>query len=170
MMKDGMGAADGLSMVLSGKGKLGVFDSVSEGKVNMKVELFNSDGVRKDIRKVHNTVTNAGKYGTIDQILATPTLDKPTHMELGEGTGGTTKLNDYIAGSRTVFDSKTRADAVVTMVTTFPAGTGTGAITEAGVFDSASEDSVNMWMYATFAVVNKLATDSLVITWTLTQG
>ena len=54
------------------------------------------------------------------------------------------------------------------MVGTFDAGVGTGAITEAGVFDVVTQNTANMWMSASFAVVNKGASDSLVITWTLT--
>jgi hypothetical protein len=56
------------------------------------------------------------------------------------------------------------------MVGDWAAGTGTGAITEAGIFDVVTQNTVNMWCYATFAVINKLATDSLKITWTLTQN
>jgi Mg2+/citrate symporter len=79
-------------------------------------------------------------------------------------------LNTYVADSRTALDSKTRSDAVVTMVCTFGAGVGTGALTEAGIFDVVTQDTVNMWCYATFDVINKAAGDSLVITWTLTYA
>jgi hypothetical protein len=54
------------------------------------------------------------------------------------------------------------------MVTTFAANVGTGALTEAGVFDIVTEDTPNMWMYVEFDVVNKKAEDALVLTWTLT--
>jgi len=77
-------------------------------------------------------------------------------------------LNAYIAGSRTAFDSKTATTNVVTTITTFPAGTGTGAITEAAIFDVVTQNTANMWMYAGFAVINKGVSDSYVQTWTLT--
>jgi hypothetical protein len=89
-------------------------------------------------------------------------------MELGTGTGGTTLLNAYITGSRVAFTSKTRNTNVVTVVGTFGAGVGTGAITEAGTFDVVTQNSGNLWMYSTFAAINKSANDSLVITWQLT--
>jgi len=165
MINETVKAKDQMSLGI-GKGLLEGIDI----NANMKVELFGQDGSLKEIREVHNTVTNAGKYGVIDQILGTPTLAKAGWMEVGEGTGGTTKLNDYVAGSRTALDSKARLNAVVTMICTFAAGVGTGALTEAGVFDVVTEDTINMWMYAEFATVNKLIGDSLVITWTLTQG
>lgn len=134
---------------------------------NVKLELFSSDGKLKETRKVHNTVTDAGHYGIIDQILASPTLSKVGWMEVGTGTGGTTKLNSYLTG-RVALTSKTRLNKVVTMVATFPGGVSTGTITEAGVFDVATENAVNMWMYATFTAIPKGASDSLTITWTLT--
>lgn len=137
---------------------------------NVHLELFNKKGKLKASRWVHNTVTNAGKYGAADQILASPSLALPGWMEVGEGTGGTTKLNSYVSGSRTALDSKTRNNAVVTMVTTFGAGVGTGALTEAGTFDVVTEDTPNMWLYATFSVINKAAGDTLVVTWTLTYS
>jgi hypothetical protein len=135
---------------------------------NMHIELIDKNGRIKEIREVHNTVTTAGKNGIMDQILASPTLPKAGWMELGTGTGGTTLLNAYIAGSRVALTSKTRNTNVITMVGNWAAGTGTGAITEAGVFDVVTANTVNMWCYATFAVINKTASDSLQITWTIT--
>ncbi|MDD5523662.1 MAG: hypothetical protein PHV90_00330 [Smithella sp.] len=136
---------------------------------NMKLELFDANGNLKATRNVKNTVTTATKYGIMDQILASPTLTaKPGWMELGTGSPAATLLGAYISGSRTALDSKTRSGAVVTMVCTFGAGVGTGAVTEAGVFDVVTQNTVNMWMSTSFSVVNKAADDSLVITWTLT--
>jgi hypothetical protein len=135
---------------------------------NMRLELFDKDGNLKDVREVHNTVTTAGKNGLADQVLASPTLPKMGWMELGTGTGGTTLLNAYISGSRVAFTTKTRNTNVVTVVGTFGAGVGTGAITEAGTFDVVTQNTVNMWMYSTFGTITKTGTDSLVVTWTLT--
>jgi hypothetical protein len=162
-MNDQLGIADKMTM---GVGK-GLNDAIVPfGK--FKLELYDSQGNLKDIREILNTVTNGGKYGAADQVLASPTLAKPGWMELGTGTPGATLLGAYISGSRTALDSKTRNNAVVTMVCTFGAGVGTGAITEAGVFDVVTQNTVNMWLSASFSVVNKAAGDSLVVTWTLT--
>ena len=135
---------------------------------NVLVQLFDKDGNLKEQREIHNAVTTAGKNAIADQILASPSLNKMTHMELGTGTGGTTALNAYIAGSRVAFTTKTRSNAVVTVVGTFGAGVGTGNITEAGTFDAATENGGNMWMYSSFTSIPKGASDSLTITWTLT--
>lgn len=137
-------------------------------KVNVKFELFDENGNLKSVQEVHSAVTTAGKNGIADQVLASPSLAKPTHMELGTGTGGTTTLNAYVSGSRQALTSKTRANAVVTMVGNFAAGVGTGTLTEAGIFDSATQNAGNMWVYATFTAIPKGASDTLQITWTLT--
>lgn len=129
-----------------------------------KVVLRDKFGRVKDSRIIHNTVEAAGKAGIADQILASPTLGKPTHMAIGTGTGGTTSLTTEL--DRNALTSKTRSSAVVTMQGDWAAGDGTGAITEAGVFDASS--SGNMWLYNSFSVINKGASDTLSIVWTLT--
>ena len=55
------------------------------------------------------------------------------------------------------------------MVCTFAAGTGTGSITEVGLFDLGAAG--NMWLSATgFATITKGAADTLQVTWTLTYA
>ncbi len=140
------------------------FNDGSEFLTNLIIELRDSNGTLKDRREIHNTVTTAGKAGAADQILASPSLNKPTHMAIGTGTPSGTALGAEI--DRNALTSKNRSGAVVTMVGDWAAGDGTGAITEAGIFDAASTG--NMWMSASFSVVNKGAADSLSISWTLT--
>jgi len=163
MIKDKLSAIDGAA---SGVGK-SLFD-LMKIKGHVKFELFDKNGNLKDLVEIDNTVSSVGKNMIADQILASPTIAKPGWMEVGTGTPAATKLGAYIAGSRTAFSSKTRNDNVVTMITTFAAGVGTGAITEAGVFNVVTEDTADMILYTNFAVINKAATDSLTITWTLT--
>lgn len=131
-------------------------------------KLFNEEGKLKQFGTIANTITSAGKNGLADQVLASPTLTKFGWMELGTGTGGTTALNAYISGSRTAFGSLTRATNVITAVVTFGAGVGTGTVTEAGTFDSSTQNAGNMWNYSSFGAITKAAGDSLQITWTIT--
>ena len=138
--------------------------SNSKVKYTTIIRLFSPEGTLKDERIFHNTVTTAGKNGAADQILASPSLNKPTHMAIGTGSPSGTALGTEL--DRNALTSKTRSGAVVTMVGDWAAGDGTGAITEAGVFDAASTG--NMWMSASFSVINKGASDSLSISWTLT--
>ena len=163
MIKDRLNVIDGAA---SGVGK-SLFDSM-KAKGHIKFELFDVNGNLKLVKEIDNTVSAAGKNMIAEQLLASPTIAKPGWMELGTGTPGATKLGAYITGSRTAFTSKTRANNVVTMVTTFAAGVGTGAITEAGVFNVETEDTADMILYTDFGVITKAATDSLTITWTLT--
>ena len=136
----------------------------STPKLTTSIVLRGADGRIKARRVIHNTVTTAGKNMIADRLLASPTLGVPTHMAIGTGTGGTTALNTEL--DRNALTSKTRSNAVVTMQVDWAAGDGTGAITEAGVFDASSAG--NMHLYNSFAVVNKAAGDSLSIVWTIT--
>jgi chitodextrinase len=139
------------------------FAGVAETKVNVKIELRDEDGNVVETREA-NTVTTSGKNGIADQILAAPTLGKPTHMAIGTGSPAANALGTEL--DRNALTSKTRSGAVVTMVGDWAAGDGTGAITEAGIFDASSTG--NMWTSVSFSVVNKSATMALSITWTLT--
>jgi hypothetical protein len=134
-----------------------------KGRWHVDIKLLGPDGAVKETR-VCNAVTTAGKNGIADQILAAPTLGKPTHMAIGTGTGGTTALAAEL--DRNALTSKTRSGAVVTMVGDWAAGDGTGALTEAGVLTASSGG--DLWLYTTFSVINKGAADALQITWTLT--
>lgn len=127
------------------------------------LEVRGPDGAVKETRKA-NTVTTAGKAGIADQVLASPSLGKPTHMAVGTGSPSGSALGTEL--DRNALTSKTRSGAVVTMVGDWAAGDGTGAITEAGIFDASS--SGNMWCSASFGTLTKNAADTLKITWTLT--
>lgn len=138
---------------------------------NVILRLFGPDGTLKDTRTVHNLVTTLGKYCAAAQILAVPGIVAPGWMEVGTGNGigvGGTKLAAFIAGSRTALTTKTRTNNVITMVCTFPAGTGTGPITECGLFNVVTEDTTDLLLYAEFLVINKGALDTLTVTWTWT--
>ena len=130
----------------------------------MQLVRKNSAGEIVEERQIHNTVTTAGKNAIADQLLASPTLGKPTHIGIGTGTPGANALGTEL--DRNALSSKTRSGAVVTMVGNWAAGDGTGAITEAAIFDAASAG--NALLTTGFSEVNKAAGDTLEITWTLT--
>lgn len=132
----------------------------ARGKVYLV--LRGADGKVKETRTA-NTVTSAGLAGIADQILASPSLGVPTHMAVGTGTPSATALGTEL--DRNALATKTRSTATITMTATWAAGDGTGAITEAGVFDASS--SGNMWLSASFSVINKGASDTLDISWDL---
>ena len=126
----------------------------------------------KLIREVPNLVTTAGKGFVAASMLKT-TSNSPaamTHMELGTGTTdpvvGNTALETVVSGSRTALATPSVSGAVVTYVCTFAAGTGTGALTEAGIFNASSGGT--MLCRTEFSVINKGASDSMTVTWTVT--
>lgn len=142
----------------------GVVANSGELAYTMEAVLRDEHGNIKQEVQVHNTVTTAGRNAIADQLLASPTLGKPTHMGIGTGTPSGTALGTEI--DRNALTTKTRSNAVVTMVGDWAAGDGTGAITEAGIMDASSAG--NTLMTTSFSVINKGANDTLQITWTLT--
>ena len=144
------------------------------------IKLFGPDGELKDERvilaerEVPNTVTTGG-----DKYVATQVVDgggtAMTHMAIGEGTGQGASDNVLATElDRNALDSTTQGTGVndndVIYVATWAAGDGTGAITEAGIFNDATPGLGQMMCVASFGVINKGAADSLVITWTFTCG
>jgi hypothetical protein len=137
----------------------------------LHVVLRGPDGKIKDERNIKNLVVTTGKNFIAASMIKT-TSDTPaamTHMGIGAGTTaaavGNTALESAL-GSRVSLSSATNANAVTTYVATFPAGTGTGAVTEAGIFNAST--SGTMLCRSVFSVVNKGADDSMSITWAIT--
>lgn len=137
---------------------------------HVQVTLFNESGDVKDSFEVKNLVVNAGKDFIAASMLKT-TSNSPaamSHMALGttntSASGANTALGSEVG--RVALGSATNSQNVVTYTATFPAGTGTGAIVEAGIFNDATTGT--MLCRTTFAVVNKAAADAMSITWTVT--
>lgn len=141
---------------------------LNDNMVNVRVDLFGSDGKLKDYREVHNLVTTAGKAHIADQLSASPGATGMTHMAVGTGTNaaavGDTALQTEL--DRNTLTSRTDSGAVVTYVGDWAAGDGTGAITEAGILNAGS--SGTLLARSVFSAINKGAGDTLQITWTLT--
>ena len=146
-------------------------DSIKmKGKLN--IVLTGPDGKLKEQREVDNLVVTVGK-NFIASSMAKTTTNSPaamTHMEVGTGTTaaavGDTTLQSAVSGSRVSLTSTTVTNNNVAYVATFPAGTGTGALTEAGIFNASS--SGTLLCRTVFSVINKGAADTLGITWTVT--
>lgn len=89
-------------------------------------------------------------------------------MAVGTGTTAANVADTTVETetARVVLDSSTPSTNTVVYVATFPAGTGTGALTEAGVLNAASAG--DLLCHTIYTVINKAAGDSLTITWTVT--
>ena len=135
---------------------------------NMHAQLFGADGQLKTERHARNLVVTAGLNFIADQLSTTPGGTKMTHMAVGTGAGaaaaGDTALTTE--NDRNAVTSLTDSGAVLTAVGTWAAGDATAALTEAGVFNAASVGT--MLARVLFSVINKGASDTLVITWTFT--
>lgn len=134
------------------------------GELNIK--LFGPDGQLKSEKTVPNLVVTVGKTFIAARMVGTPTA--MSHMAIGSGTVdpvvGDTTLGTELA--RVALSSSTSSLAVVTYVASFGSGVGTGAVTEAGIFNASSAGT--LLCRTEFAVVNKGATDSMSITWNIT--
>lgn len=138
---------------------------------NVKIDIIGDDGVVKDSREIKNLVVTAGKTFIASRMVGTSATIM-SHMELGTGTtaaaAGDTALETSISASRVTLTSGTNAANVITYVASFPAGTGTGAVTEAGIFNAASAGT--MLCRTVFSTVNKSASDAMSITWAITAS
>jgi hypothetical protein len=136
---------------------------------NLKLVLTDEHGNVKQEEEIKNLVVTVGK-GFIASRMKDATATAMTHMEVGTGTTaaavGDTALQTAVASSRVTLTSTTVTTNNVAYVASFPAGTGTGALTEAGLFNASS--SGTMLCRTVFSVINKGAADTLGITWTVT--
>lgn len=139
----------------------------ASGQVHLQV--ISPNGELKEERKIKNLVVDDG-LDYIASRMKDATATAMSHMEVGTGTtspvAGDTALETAIVGSRVALTSTTVTSNAIEYVGDFPAGTGTGAVTEAGIFNASSAGT--LLCRTTFAVVNKGAADTLKITWTVT--
>ena len=119
------------------------------------------------VQEVNNLVVTDGKEYVASR-MKDATATAMSHMAIGSGStaaaSGDSSLGTELG--RVALDSTTVSGAVVTYVATFPAGTGTGAVTEAGILNASSAG--DLLCRTVFSVVNKGASDSMTITWTVT--
>lgn len=141
-------------------------------KANVHIVLRDCNGKIKFKKSIHNTMTSSGLNGIMDRLNTSPSLPISGWMELGDDaapaiTSG--HLKHYIADSRHAV-TMVISGAVATFSHTWAAGEGTGAITEAGLFDVVTQNTANAWCYASFGAVTKTATDSFTLIWTITAS
>ena len=134
---------------------------------NLKLVLTGPDGQVKQEEEIKNLVVTVGK-NFIASRMKDATATAMSHMAIGTGTTAAA-VGDTTLGTeagRVALTSTTVTTNNVAYVATFPAGTGTGAITEAGILNAASAGT--LLCRTVFSVINKGAADTLGITWTVT--
>jgi len=136
--------------------------------------LRGPDGREKDRRRVKNLIPNAG-LAYLAGILAAVETTIPKYLAVGTGTTdpapGDTALESEV-GTR-VSGTQSRVTTTVTndtsqVVGTFAAGNGTGAVTDVGLLTAST--SGTLISRATFAAINKGASDTLEVTHKIKQA
>lgn len=142
------------------------------GKLN--IVLTNKSGTVKETREVPNLVVTVGKEYIASRMTDTTQPDMMSHMAVGTTATPVAATQTTLAlenGRAALTGGEgAPADATIVYTATFAAGTGTGALVEAGIFNSATTDDGAMLCRTIFAAVNKGIEDSVTITWTVTIG
>ena len=138
------------------------------GKLN--IVLTNKNGTVKETREVPNLVVTAGKEWIAARMTDSAIPTDMSHMAVGTdataaAVGDTTLATEVGRQTLTTGEGVPNADTIV-YTATFAAGTGTGALVEAGVLNGATGGV--LLCRTVFAAVNKGADDSVTITWTVT--
>lgn len=138
-------------------------------KGNLDVVVYDDKNQIKDTRHVPNLVVASGKNYIANRMTSNSNVIM-SHMAVGSGNVAPTTSDVNLGNevTRVVLDSTTLNGNVVTYVTTFGAGVGTGSLTEAGIFNDPTTGT--MLCRTRFDVVNKANTDIIVITWNITVG
>lgn len=136
-------------------------------KGSLKAVITDSSGNVKQEQEINNLIVDAGK-NLVCKRLASNTTDTVTHMAVG--TSGTAASSGQTAllgeAGRVALTSANDSTNTVVYVATFGAGTATGTLLEAGLFNDATTGT----MLSRTASINvvKGASDTLTITWTIT--
>jgi|TARA_R110002167_G_scaffold221577_2_gene426391 hypothetical protein len=116
------------------------------------------------VQEIPNLVVTTGK-NYVASRMKDATATAMSHMAIGTGStaaaAGDTALGSEAA--RVALTSTTVSTNTISYVSTFPAGTGTGALTEACIINASS--SGTMLCRTVFATVNKNSSDVMSITW-----
>ena len=119
--------------------------------------------------KVPNLVVTTGKQYIASRMAGT-TATVMSHMAIGTGTAAAnannTALGNELGRAGSPLFSFQASGNIITATATFVEGVGTGAISEAGIFNASSGGT--MLCRTVFPVVNKQASDTIAITWTIT--
>ena len=134
---------------------------------SLRVVVTGADGKVKEEHEFKNLVVTVGKNFVASRMVGTAS-NVMSHMAIGSNNtpaaAGDTALGTELG--RVALASASATTNVVTYTATFPAGTGTGAVVEAGIFNATPAGT--MLCRTVFAVVNKGVDDAMSITWTVT--
>lgn len=138
---------------------------------DLNIVLRDIDGNIKQEIKTNNLVVAVGK-NLIASRFSSNSPAVPSHMAVGTNAAspiaGNTALGAEISASRVALAATggVVVGNMITYVANFGTGVGTGAITEAGIFNASTVGVMSC--RTTFAAVNKDVSDTLEISWNVT--
>lgn len=135
----------------------------------LDIVVTGSDGQVKEQKTVPNLVVTVGKYFVASRMTGSASAVM-SHMAIGSSNtsaaAGDTALGGELGRVALTTAGGVATNGVVEYVASFPAGTGTGGVQEAGIFNATPAGT--MLCRTTFPIVNKGADDSITITWRVT--
>lgn len=140
-------------------------------KGRLTVNLLAEDGSIKHTQEIPNLVVTTGKTFVASRMAGTSS-SVMSHMAIGTSSTaaavGNTTLGAEVA--RVALTSTTPNNNDIVYVASFPAGTpaSSAAVVEAAIFNASSGGT--MLCRTVFSVINKSATDSLSINWTISAS
>lgn len=155
-----------------------MFNEKIKLKGKLDVVLTGPDGDVKEYITIPNMIVNTGKNFITHRMVSNSNVYM-SHMALGnttsgtgsEGLANTTLQSEIIAtftGRKALTSNAISSPGnVITFTAGWVAGEASFAITEAGIFNSATTNAGEMLCRTTFATVNKGASDTLNVTWTV---
>ncbi|MHB8123654.1 MAG: hypothetical protein ACYDG4_16065 [Desulfuromonadaceae bacterium] len=139
---------------------------------SLSVVLRGTDGLIKQEQHVKNLVVTAGKNLIASRLSGAVTGVNATmsHMAVGSSAAIAAAANAALGTElgRVALSSTSVVDNVITYTAVFPAGSGTGALVEAGILNAGTAGT--LLCRTVFDVVNKASTDSLTVIWNVTIG
>jgi len=138
-----------------------------KAKGTLDIVVRGPDGNIKDEKKVENLIVDTGldyiasrMNGTSESVMS--------HMAVGTGSTAAAAADTALGTelNRQSLTSTTVTDNALAYVASYAAGTATGSLTEAGLFNASSAGT--MLCRTVFGTVTKAADDSMTITWTIT--
>ena len=148
---------------------------------HIELVLTDAGGNVKAYRQTDNLIVNQGIYATSDKLFGTALVTgEQTFSFVGIGTSttsataGDTNVASQLSNKRTGTVTSVTGSSTGASIQAFWAagklknGSGTNAITEAGLFDQQINATGLMYARQTFTAINAGSSDSLTVTWSIT--
>lgn len=135
------------------------------------IQLLDANGKVKESRDIPNLVVTYG-LNLIAQRLVSGSSAVLSHMAVGTsntpGPALTQTALQAQVNPRVALTSSIVTASSITYTTSFGAGTCTGLLTEVGLFNDTTLSQ--MFARSIFTAIDKTASDTLMVTWTITIG